>query len=170
MKQLGKFFFDTIGTVLLAVILAFLIARFVGQVTIVQGASMEPTLQSKQRLIVGKLAYLFVKPAWGDIVLVQLPDMNDLLIKRVVATAGQTIEIRDNRLLIDGIVMDEPYLGTKEQADVAKLTIPAEHVYVMGDNRGNSRDSRQFGTVPVDDLAGIARLSIWPINKIGMIK
>ncbi len=170
MKQLGKFLFDTFGTVIIAILLAFLIARFVAQVTIVVGASMEPTLHTKQRLIVGKLAYLFSDPQPGDIVLVQLPDMDEPLIKRVIATAGQTVQIRRSQVLVDGVVLDEPYLDDVQQLDIPLTAIAADTVYVMGDNRNNSRDSRRFGAVPVDDITGIARLSIWPLNKFGSIE
>lgn len=170
-KQVGpiRAVLDTVGTIVFAVLLALFIARFVAQVTIVQGASMNPTLQTGQRVIANKLIYRISEPKRGDIVLVQLPDMNEPLIKRVVGLPGEELVVYQGETTINGEVLAEPYLDPERpQNDTAQIDIPADQWFVMGDNRLNSRDSRAFGTVTEDMIVGKARVSIWPPSEIGI--
>jgi signal peptidase I len=102
----------------------------------------------------------------GESLGVSSPD--SALIKRVIAVGGETIEIRDNRVLIDGEAIDEPYLEDNvRMRDYGPTEVPEEHVFVMGDNRvpGGSHDSRSFGPIPEDDIVGRAFVIIWPASR-----
>lgn len=99
-----------------------------------------------------------------------IPVGHDDLIKRVIATGGETLEIRDGALLIDGEPIDEPYVYPgANMPDFGPVSIPEDSIFVMGDNRSNSIDSRRFGPVPTDGVIGIAAVRIWPLDRIGSI-
>ncbi len=92
------------------------------------------------------------------------------LVKRVVALEGETIEARDGRLYVDGAPLDEPYLPPGEETfNLEKQTIPPGHVFVMGDNRDDSRDSRFFGPLPEDLIIGQAFVKVWPLGDFGLL-
>jgi len=130
---------------------------------------MEPSLHSDQRLLVEKVSYRFHGPRRGDIVVVDVPSSRVPLIKRVIGLSGETIAIRDNRVLIDGVPLAESYLTNTRQGNYGPTEIPAGHVFVMGDNRGASNDSRSFGPVPVDRVVGRAWVSYWPVEEWGFV-
>ena len=146
----------------------------------VGSGSMEPTLHgcpgcSNDRLLINKLAYDFADPKRGDIVL--LEDQrggNDPLIKRVVGLPGETLEIRQGKLFVNDDPLDEPYVrndpckrGYPRTCFFGPRTIPKDHVFVMGDNRTSSVDSRFFGPVPEDDVIGEALVRFWPPGRAG---
>ncbi|HSO50034.1 MAG TPA: signal peptidase I, partial [Acidimicrobiia bacterium] len=89
------------------------------------------------------------------------------LIKRVIGLPGETVEVKDNRVVINGTPLDEPYLVDVFMPDEPAITISADQVFVMGDNRNASFDSRRFGPIPLDDLVGEAFVTIWPISHFG---
>jgi signal peptidase I len=163
---------EVLETVLPAVLIALLINLFLAQATRVYGQSMEPTLRSDQRLVIEKLSYHFHSPQRGDVVVLRVPEQSDeLLIKRVVGLPGETIDIRDGRVYVDGKLLDEPYIhqATRDnQQD--PVVVPPLHVFVMGDNRGFSNDSRSFGVVPLDHVVGRAWFSYWPLDRIGPVE
>jgi signal peptidase I len=161
---------ELLETVLPAVLLALVINLFLAQATRVFGQSMEPNLHTDQRIVVEKLSYRFHLPRRGDVVVLKLPrDPSELLIKRVIALPGETVEIRDGMVWIDGQPLDEPYLTQPTAGQMAPLTVPEGHVFVLGDNRGYSNDSRAFGPVPLENILGHAWLSYWPPNAIGFV-
>ena len=132
---------------------------------------MDPTLQHGDRLIVWRLGY---EPDNGDIVVLEPPiyNVDDYYVKRVIATEGQTVQIINNRVYVDGEVIDEPYiqgnvsaLGSKYELPQA---IPEGACFVLGDNREHSTDSRAFGLVPNDHIMGEVKLRIWPLNSLGV--
>jgi len=133
---------------------------------------MEPNLHTDQRLVVEKVSYRFHGPRRGDIVVIRVPSQGEeLLIKRVVGLPGETVEIRDGRVYIDGQLLDEPYAsGSTRQGRTAQVVVPPLHVFVMGDNRDHSNDSRAFGPVPIDNIVGRAWLSYWPLRDAGLIE
>jgi len=159
----------------IAVVLALIIRTFLFAPFLVDGSSMMPTLENGERLIVSKLIYYIQEPKPGDIIVFHATKEKDY-IKRVIATEGQTVEMRDDQLYIDGKPVDEPYLKQyKEQAraegyvlteDFGPEKVPAGEIFVMGDNRRNSTDSRVIGPVPVENVVGRSELVIWPLNKI----
>ncbi|MBN1937702.1 MAG: signal peptidase I [Anaerolineae bacterium] len=159
--------FETIAP---AFILALLITHFVGEKTEVLGHSMEPSLYQDQQLIVDKVSYRFHLPARGDIVIVDVPDSDIPLIKRVIGLPGETVEIRGGRVLIDGQLLDEPYLGEVMQSDFGPVEAPLDHLFVMGDNRNASRDSRSIGPVPLDWILARAWVRVWPFDEFGLLE
>jgi signal peptidase I len=163
---------EVLETVLPAVLIALLINLFLAQATRVYGQSMEPTLRSDQRLVIEKLSYQFHSPRRGDVVVLRVPEQSDeLLIKRVVGLPGETIDIHEGRVYVDGRLLDEPYVhqATRDnQRD--PVIVPPLHVFVMGDNRGFSNDSRSFGVVPLSHVVGRAWFSYWPVDRIGPVQ
>jgi signal peptidase I len=169
-RRLGA---DWVLLAIAALAAAFLLRTFVVQQFAVDGESMLSTLHSGDRVIVNKLSYDFHDPRHGDVVV--LKDINESveerdLIKRVIALPGETIEYRDCQLLIDGEKVPEPYLDPEiVQPDScgesqAPLEIEPGHVFVMGDNRAASLDSRTLtiGQIPYDHLIGRAFVVVWP--------
>jgi signal peptidase I len=158
-------------TVLPAIVIAVLINLFLAQATRVYGHSMEPNLHTDQRLVVEKLSYRLHSPRRADVVVLHIPDHSkELLIKRVIALPGETIQIKNGSVYINEEYLDEPYLDVETRGSYGPLTIPPDHIFVMGDNRGASNDSRSFGPVHVDQVVGRAWVSYWPIEVFGPIK
>jgi signal peptidase I len=157
-----------------ALIIAIFINLFLVQATQVLGQSMEPNLHTRQRVLVEKVTYRFLHaPRRGDIVVIDLkPEdkTDDMLIKRVIGLPGDTIEIRGGEVYIDGEKLEEPWMINMGGGSYGPKTIPPLHVFVMGDNRGASNDSRNFGPVPVENLIGHAWFSYWPWEDMGLIK
>ena len=162
---------DWIETLVLYCFIALLLLSFVLKLIAVDGSSMEPTLLNGQRLIATNLFY---EPENGDIVIFNNPNskLNKTLVKRVIATEGQTVSIdfENGKVFVDGKELDEPYIKelTKERENfyAKEVTVPEGHIFVMGDNRNNSTDSRSnaVGMVPVDCIIGKAVLKIFPFK------
>jgi signal peptidase I len=164
---LGEF----VQTVLPALLIAAAMVIFVVQPTRVDGTSMEPTLRSGQRLVIEKVSYHFAAPARGEVVVLKIPGREEAaLIKRVVATAGDVIAIRNGRVYLNGAVLDEPYLSQFTPGDLPSTVVPDGYIFVLGDNRGASNDSRTFGMIPTDHLVGRAILSYWPPEEAGPVE
>ncbi len=161
-------------SVIIAIVAAVLIITFVFETVSVDGLSMFPTLNNKDRLIVEKVSYYFRDPKVNDIVVLKYPaDTREKFIKRVVAVSGDKVKIEDNRLFINGIEKDEPYLNEKFiNGFFNEVTVPENTVFVLGDNRNNSRDSRfpDVGFVNKKLIVGRAVLRLYPFNKIGRIR
>lgn len=160
---------EWVETLVAAVVVALLIRGFVVQVYLVDGQSMVPTLQDNERLLVNKFVYWFRDPAPGEVVVLKDPTQGRELIKRVVAVAGETVEVRDGVAYVDGEPLDEPYKNTMftHYADTPPVKVPEGTIYVMGDNRGQSYDSRMIGPVDVDLVDGKAFFIFWPLNQFG---
>jgi signal peptidase I len=168
------------GILVVAVVAAILIRSFVVQPFYIPSGSMEPTLQIHDRVLVNKLAYDFHSVHRGDIVVFSRPPndaesgINDL-IKRVIGLSGETISTRLGHVYINGRVLNEPWLP-KDQLPVpaggCPLTttkIPPGDYYVMGDNRGDSADSRCFGPISGHLIIGRAFIRVWPLSRIGFL-
>lgn len=157
-------------TVIPALLIAIGINLFLAQATQVQGQSMEPNLHTAQRLVVEKVTYRFHGPRRGDIVVLDLPEAGpELLIKRVIGLPGETISSQDGQVYINGEPLEEPYVTSPGGRDTAEQVVPPLHVFVMGDNRQFSNDSRNFGPVPIDDVIGRAWFSYWPLELLGPV-
>lgn len=150
-----------------ALLLALTIHLFLAQATIVYGRSMEPNLLERQRLIVDKFTYRFWhSPQRNDIVVIKLPEMDELLVKRIVGLPYETIEISNGLVYINDMPLDEPFPhGTYLQNMLPRRLGPLEY-FVLGDNRGNSNDSRAFGPIMRDDIKGRVWFRYWPINQL----
>jgi len=159
-----------IETVVPALLIAVGINLFLAQATQVQGQSMEPNLHSEQRLVVEKVSYRFHGPRRGDIVVIDMPEAGpELLIKRVIALPGETLSSRGGKVVINDEALDEPYVTHPGGRDIAEQVVPPLHVFVMGDNRQFSNDSRNFGPVPIDNIIGRAWFSYWPLERWGPV-
>lgn len=170
---------DVLETVVPAALIAILINLFLAQATRVYGQSMEPNLHTDQRLVVEKLSYnhylqqylSLSSPERGDVVVVSIPSQNDeLLIKRVIGLPGDTVAIHDGQVFVNGQILDEPYLTKPTSGNYGPIVIPPLHIFVLGDNRSFSNDSRNFGSVPLDRVIGRAWFSYWPVEEIGFIE
>lgn len=161
---------EIVETILIAVVLAFVVRGFVVETFVVLGPSMEPTLHDLERLFVNKMVYRIHPPRRGDIIVFAYPrDPERDFIKRVIAVPGETIEIRDGRVYVNGEFIAETYIAYPDNhGEYGTVTVPPEHVFVMGDNRRNSEDSRYFGPVPFANIRGKAFLIYWPINRFGL--
>jgi signal peptidase I len=139
--------------------------------TEVHNVSMQNTLVEGERLIEDKWSYRVSGPEQGDIVIINGPEHELRLVKRVVALEGQTVDIREGAVYVDGIKLDEPYAKgvTGPGSMPVPFTVPDDRAFVLGDNREHSLDSRAFGTVALTSLEGKVVLRVWPIGKIGAL-
>lgn len=140
----------------------------------VHGKSMEPTFVEGQRLIISRVNYMIGDPQRGDIVVFNSPeaDKDDpSLIKRVIGLPGETVEIKDREVYINGVKLDEPYIKepcTRYCRD-RQWVLASDEYFVMGDNRNVSNDSRAFGAIKHSAIIGEALFRYWPLNAIGFI-
>ncbi len=162
---LRHFVVETLQVIAPALVLALIVHLFLAQATIVYGQSMEPNLHPNQRLIVDKLSYRLHAPQRNDIVVVDLPGMDEMLVKRIVALPGETVEVRGGTVYVNGAAIPEPYDHDLTAYDMAPLTLGPLAYFVMGDNRGNSNDSRSFGPITRDEVVGRVWLRYWPIDQ-----
>lgn len=131
--------------------------------------SMQNTFFEGHRLIENKLSVRFSQPERGDVVIINDPDLPERLIKRVIGLPGETIHITDGEVWIDGVRLDEPYVkGSTYPSTLAMpYQIPDNHVFVMGDNRERSMDSRSMGAIPLTHIEGKTVFRIWPLSHFG---
>ncbi len=159
---------EWITSIVGAIVLALLIRTFIVELYIVDGPSMRPTLLHEERLVVNKFIYRIRDPQKGEILIFRYPgDTSRDFIKRVIATGGDTIEIKEGRVYVNDQLLNEDYILEKTRTDYAKATVPDGTVFVMGDNRNNSEDSRfpDVGFVPLDLIKGKAILVFWPVEE-----
>ena len=152
----------------LAVGLALCVHMWVGELITVDGPSMEPNLWKDEKVVVGRVEYYFAKPKRGDIVIVRYPDRTDNIIKRVIAVGGERISISNSSVYINGKKLTEPYLKDQNFAgELDEQTVPEGYIFVMGDNRDDSHDSRNtsVGPVPLSEVKGRAYSIVWPLDK-----
>lgn len=169
--------FDTVITLIAVVIFALAARAVIAEPVRVSGESMLDTLQDGDYLFVEKLSYTFSSPKRGDVVICYYPDPyyetqnKDYYtrVKRVVAVAGDTVETRDGRLYVNGEVVEEPYLTEKRSATAGietPVTVQKGTVFVLGDNRVNSRDSRdsRIGAIPLEQIVGKPHFVLFPLS------
>lgn len=160
---------DVIKDIIIVVVIVGVIGFFVKPI-IVEGASMNPTLQDGNYLLISKQSYHFGEPERGDIIVFPHHENagDSLYIKRVIAIPGDHLEIHDGNVYINGELQDEDYIksGAVTEGSV-DLVIPEGQIFVMGDNRENSSDSRYFGTVNIEEVTGEVFVRLWPLSEIG---
>jgi signal peptidase I len=177
---------ETLEVIALA-LLMFMAVRFVAQNFIVDGASMEPSFSNGDLLIVNKLAYRsfdlswlpwsdndswrpFGEPSPGDVVVFRFPqNPNRDFIKRVIAVSGQTVEVSEGVLMIDGDEIDESFISERPRYDFGPEVVPEDKLFVLGDNRNNSFDSHSWGMLDRSELIGRADLRYWPLSRVGRV-
>ncbi|MGE3960981.1 MAG: signal peptidase I [Dehalococcoidia bacterium] len=181
-------FLEVLDVIVLALAM-LIVVRFVAHNYIVDGPSMQPTFHDGEFVIVNRLAYRsfdfswlpgvgedewrpFGEPQPGDvIVFTQVSSgIPKDLIKRVIAVAGQTVEIRDGAVYLDGQALEEPYISAPPDYRVEPVTVPAGALFVLGDNRINSADSHLFGVIEESQVVGRADLRYWPLGDAGRIE
>ena len=177
---------------LIALVVAFILKTFVAQAYYIPSSSMEPQLHIGDRVVVSKLSYDLHDPRRGDIIVFPSPEDHsvddsplpirvvrgifegvglakpekEILIKRVVGLPGETVQAHDGHVFIDGRQLFEPYLPKGLATETfGPTTVPKGSLWVMGDNRGNSRDSRFIGAIKESDVIGRAILKVWPIGS-----
>ncbi|WP_042144868.1 signal peptidase I [Paucisalibacillus sp. EB02] len=170
---------DWAKALLIAFGLAFLVRTFLFTPIIVDGPSMQPTLQDRDQMIVNKFTYRFDEPERFDIVVFHVNDQKDF-IKRVIGLPGEHVAYKDNILYINGQPIEEKFF-TENQMDIHTndftleeikgnySTVPEGHVFVLGDNRTNSTDSRLLGPIPIDQIVGKASVIYWPFDRFEFI-
>lgn len=162
---------DILETVVAALVIAVLVRGLIIEPFLVNGPSMEPTLWTGERLFVSKLTYRFGTPKRGDVVMFRYPYNPDKdYVKRVVAVAGDTIEMRLGRVYINGQQVSEPFVQFPGLYDMSAQVIPEGSIFVMGDNRTNSEDSREFGPVKLSLVRGKAVFRVWPLKSAGFVR
>lgn len=176
-QSLLRWMVETALLVLLAFALAQGVKTFIVQPFTIPSGSMIPTIEEGDYVLAEKLSQRFSGgPEQGDIVVFDDPGGDKpQLIKRVIAVAGQTVDVRDGGVYVDGKRMDEPYTHGKPttlEPGMIRMpvTIPDGYVWMMGDNRPNSGDSRYFGPVPVDSIHGRAFWTYWPLGRFGRLE
>ena len=155
-----------------AVLVAVLIRYFIVELYVVDGPSMQPTLQDGERLVVNKFIYHWRDPMRSEIVIFRYPrDHNRDFIKRVIAVGGDTIEIKDGHVFVNDALVNEDYIAEKTRTEYPKQTVPEGTLFVCGDNRRNSLDSRfpDVGFVPLELVKGKAALIFWPIDDLAAL-
>lgn len=165
---------ELVLTLLVAVVIAQAVRTWVVQPFVVPTGSMLPTIQLKDQVLANKFVYRFDPPKRGDIVVFDDPTGEvDTLIKRVIAVGGQTVDVHDGKVWVDGTALVEPYThGQPSEPQVVPLPIkiPVGSIWVMGDNRTQSKDSRTLGPIPLSLVHGRAFVTYWPPDRIGVLQ
>jgi len=168
---------EWVAIVIIAVAVSFLIRTYVFQTFFIPSASMEPTLQLGDRLIVDKLSVDFGTINRGDIVVFKappaencgLPKVTDL-VKRVIGIPGDHLTSKGNTIYVNGKPLKEAWTHTEPLGPaIGNVTVPANQYFMMGDNHSDSCDSRSWGTVPRSDIIGKAFIRIWPLSRFGFL-
>ncbi|WP_018932693.1 signal peptidase I [Gracilibacillus lacisalsi] len=173
---------DWIKTIIITGLIVILFRMFIAVPIIVDGPSMLPTLENKDRMIVNKISVMFGEPDRFDVVVFHATTKKDY-IKRVIGLPGDSIVYQDDQLYINGQPVEEPFIEDEIANEQSNYTtnfslrdipgnaeeVPEGHVFVLGDNRPNSTDSRHLGFIPIDQVVGIAGVTYWPVDKIGFV-
>jgi signal peptidase I len=177
-RSLRRTIFEWAAVIAGGIVIALVVEAFLVQAFWIPSPSMVPTLEVGDRVLVNKLSYKLHDVHRGDVVVFERPpaasngsndEIKDL-IKRVVAVGGDTVEQQDGRVYVNGELIEEPYLepGTRTE-NLPQQTIPEGQVFVMGDNRENSEDSRIFGPIDEDTIVGRAFVKVLPITDLGWL-
>ena len=172
-SHFGRWLVETAVMIALAFLLAQGIKTFVIQPFVIPTGSMEPTIMTGDRVLAEKITVRFREPLQGEIVVFDDPTgRHPQLIKRVIAVGGQTVDIQDGSVVVDGVALEEPYVYGKA-SDPGTVPLPVtlapDEVWLMGDNRPNSGDSRFMGPIPESMVQGRAFAIYWPVSRIGTL-
>ncbi len=169
-EKVVKEIVEWVLVILVAVLVSFFINNFIIVNATVPSSSMEKTIMTNDRVIGLRLAYIADKPQRGDIIIFRFPDDESILyIKRIVGMPGETVNIRDGKVFINGEELDEPYLTVQTEGDYGPYEVPEGHYFMLGDNRNNSADSRFWNNTYLSEekIVGKAVLRYWPgIKKL----
>jgi signal peptidase I len=166
-------FEDYLQSIIWSVLAAALIMIFLGGSIRVDGASMEPSFQDGERLIVDRLTYRFRPPARGEVVILRWahPDPRLPYLKRIVGLPGDRLELRDDVVILNGRPLSESYVAEAARGEFGPYVVPPGHYFVLGDNRNHSVDSRftAVGYLPASRVSGRAILRYWPLTRVGLV-
>ena len=153
--------------IMIAILIALFLRSFIFATSIVEGESMEPTIEDGERLIFNKIVYIIDEPKRGDVIIIQQIDKN--YVKRVIALPGETIEIKNNELYINGEKYIQSFLSEEasmKTGSFGPIDVPVDSYFVMGDNRAISKDSRNgLGYIQKDEIIGRSEVIIYPFNE-----
>jgi signal peptidase I len=172
-KSTMRFLLELVEIVLIAFALSWVLRTYVIEARKVPTGSMLPTIQLEDRVIVDKFFFKYfdhISP--GDIIVFHPPPSahaTEDFIKRVVGVAGDKIEIRNHKTYVNDQPLYEPYVTDQSKNDFGPIVVPADSVFVMGDNRNNSADSREWGFLPVNNITGRSLFRYWPMDHIGAL-
>ncbi|MGH3089162.1 MAG: signal peptidase I [Rubrobacteraceae bacterium] len=166
-------FVEFVVILLVSFALVFGVVRpFIVEAFYIPSESMVPTLHINDRVLVNKFIYDFTEPDRGDILVFESVDgTGQDLIKRVAAVGGDEVRVRNGQLFVNGERQNEPYVNRRspDGSSFGPETVPEDHVFMMGDNRANSADSRVFGPVPYENVEGEAFVLFWPVNRLDLL-
>ena len=167
---------EGIQTIGLSIVLALGIRQFVAEARFIPSGSMIPTLQIDDRLVVEKISYRFNPPKRGDIIVFRAPQKaldaagvpgKAAYIKRVIALPGETVEVKDGKVFINGKVLEENYIQAPPTYTLQPEVVPADEYLVLGDNRNSSSDGHVWGFLSKDTIIGRAAVRFWPPSRMG---
>ncbi|MBE9032049.1 signal peptidase I [filamentous cyanobacterium LEGE 11480] len=174
-KSALKAAWENVQIAVIALVLALFIRGFIAEPRYIPSSSMVPTLRIGDRLVVDKISYRQHAPQFGDIVVFQPPDLllqqgyqaNQAFIKRVIGLPGQTVEVKQGKVFVDGQALIEPYIAAPPTYRMQPITVTPDNVFVMGDNRNNSNDSHVWGLLPQTKIIGRAWERFFPFDRLG---
>lgn len=183
LKKIGAFFLDIIQTIVLALSVFVVIYLFLFQPHQVKGNSMYPNFHNGEFLLTDKISYRFGEPRRGDVIIFKAPpsepcaEIECEYIKRIVGAPGDIIKVVDGKIYANNQILAELYLPKGFTTspgsflrENTEIKIPEDEYLLLGDNRNQSRDGREFGTIPRANIIGKAWLRYWPFNKVGIIR
>jgi signal peptidase I len=160
-------------SIIIAIALALVIKATIVQAYMIPTGSMKPTIMEGDRVFGNRFLYHFQHPHRGDIIAFKPPqgvgDGKVPFLKRVVAVAGDKVEIRNGSVIINGRITDEPYIHNHSYSDMEPQRVPPGDLFVLGDNRANSYDSSKWGFLPEKNVQAKAFFRFWPLNRIGSL-
>ncbi len=168
---------ENFSLIAIALVLAFLIRTFIAEPRYIPSESMIPTLLTGDRLVVEKVSYYFHPPKFGDIIVFQPPEelqnrgylKDQAFIKRVIGESEKVVSINRGKVFLDGQALQEDYIAEPPNHPFPPVKVPPDNLFVMGDNRNDSNDSRYWGFLPRKNVIGRAVFRFWPPNRIGLI-
>ncbi len=176
-KRFVNFILDFLETIVVALSIFVVIYLFLMQPHEIKGSSMEPNFHDKEYILTDKISYRLHPPVRGDVVIFKAPVNPDVdYIKRVIGLSGDRVKVQNGVVYVNGDKLKEDYLKDQTflfpgsfMTDGVEITVPLEKLFVMGDNRAHSSDSRQFGPIVINSIVGRAFLRYWPINSLGVL-
>lgn len=171
------FFLELVKIAVLAGITIGIVRYFIFKPFYVEGQSMDPTYHEKEYLIIDEISYRFIEPKRGEVVVLKAPTVEkDYYLKRIIGMPGERVKVENDKVIIynnensQGVLLEEPYLDTKQTPGEKTITLGPDEYFVMGDNRRSSYDSRRFGAINRGDIIGRTWIRGWPINRITLFE
>ncbi|MHB1420549.1 MAG: signal peptidase I [Bacillota bacterium] len=163
---------DWVVSILIAVVLSITIRTYIAEARWIPSGSMEPTLDIGDRIIIDKIFFKQIGLHRQDIIVFDAPfpvEEKKALIKRIIGLPGDVVQVKNGQVIVNGQALIEPYELEKPAADYGPVTVPEDMLFVMGDNRNNSADSRIWGYLPEKNIIGRAFVKYYPINHMSLI-